>query len=230
MKILAFGAHPDDVEFGCGGVLLEQIAYGHEVAVVCLTLGEAGSSGTPVQRKQETELAVKMLGARVDFWDIGGDCHIEYTNQNRLRIARKIREECPDIILIPTLDQNQHPDHRIVAELVRDASRLARYKGLQELLDLPAHAVGSIWHFPVLAFPEHHPDVIVDVSNVIDQWREAMMCHESQMKHKNYLELILGRSRTWGLSAGVEYGIALWKSAPLVMNNLAPVQNTARSF
>ncbi len=78
MKILAIGAHPDDIEFGCAPVLLKEIKKGNHVDLLVLSRGEAGSSGTPDQREQESRKAARLMGAAIKFLDFGGDCQMRY--------------------------------------------------------------------------------------------------------------------------------------------------------
>lgn len=78
MKLLAFGAHPDDLEFGIGGLMIKEIEKGNNVKYIVCSLGEAGSAGTPEGRKQESIEAAKISGAEIEFLDFGGDCHIQY--------------------------------------------------------------------------------------------------------------------------------------------------------
>ena len=73
LRILAVGAHPDDLEFGCGGVLLAEAARGSEISLCICSRGEAGSNGTPNEREAEARSAAQILGAKIDFLELGGD-------------------------------------------------------------------------------------------------------------------------------------------------------------
>src|SRR5712691_6385387 len=81
MNILAFGPHPDDVEFGCAPILMQEADRGHQVRILVATRGEASSSGTPEQREREARAAADVIGASIEFLDVnsdlGGDCHIQ---------------------------------------------------------------------------------------------------------------------------------------------------------
>src|SRR5690348_5377567 len=129
MKILAVGAHPDDVEFGCAPLLIQEVKNGHQVRILVLSKGEAGSSGTPEERARESCEAARIIGAELEFLDFGGDCHLRHTPENSVEMARQIRTFQPDIVLAPTLEENQHPDHSVAGRIVRDAARLARFGG-----------------------------------------------------------------------------------------------------
>src|SRR5271155_5766540 len=105
MNILAVGAHPDDIEFGCAAILLKEIKKGNRVKLLVLSRGEAGTGGTPEQREQESREAARTMGAEIEFLDFGGDCRIEYTLENRLRIAAEIRKVRPSIVLAPSTSE-----------------------------------------------------------------------------------------------------------------------------
>src|ERR1051326_5371064 len=149
MKILAVGAHPDDVEFGCAPVLIQEVQKGHEARILVTSKGEAGSAGTPEERAQESRDAARIIGAAIQFLELGGDCHIQYTPANSMLLALEIRRFKPDVVLAPHLDENQHPDHSAVGKIVRDAARLARYAGLQDLEELPPHPITSLYYYTI---------------------------------------------------------------------------------
>ncbi len=184
-KILAFGAHPDDVEFGCGGLLLKEIKNGAQVKIVIGSLGEAGTNGTPESRKAEAEAAAKFIGAEIEFLDMGGDCHILNTPANTIRLAEIIRTYQPDIVLAPSLTENQHPDHRVLAEMVRAAARFARYGGLSEIKNLPVHSIDALYFYPSSAEFDTKPDVVIDVSAEYDDWVKAIEAVNRPRKHKD---------------------------------------------
>jgi LmbE family N-acetylglucosaminyl deacetylase len=230
MKILAVGAHPDDVEFGCAPVLKLESRAGHEVRILVASRGEAASSGTPEQREAESREAAAILGAEVEFLDLGGDCHIQYNERSSLRFAREIRAFRPQIVLAPSLDANQHPDHVAVGKAVRDGARLARYGGLGELRDLAPHRIESLYFYCITQSFLSPPDVLVDVSSVVDSWREAMACHESQMKTRSYASLVLARAQAAGAAMGADYAVPLWRNDPLSATALSALPPSARHF
>ena len=228
--IVAFGAHPDDIEFGCGAVLIKEIKKGNTVTMVDCSLGEAGTAGTAVIREREAKAAARSIGAAIEFLDFGGDCHIAETVLHRIKLAERIRVLKPDIILAPTPDENQHPDHLAVSRLVRDASRLARYGGLKELKHLPPHVISALYYYAVTRFTSQQPDIIVDISEVMHEWRTMMSCHETQVQNKSYLELQETRSRFLGLSSGVEYAMGLWCNDPIAVDHLSLLDRGSRNF
>lgn len=218
-KILAFGAHPDDVEFGAGGLLIKEIEHGSQVKIVVCSLGEAGTNGTPEGRKAEAEAAAKYMGAEIEFIDLGGDGHMVATPEYALRFAVVIRDYQPDVVLAPLLIENQHPDHHVVAQLARSACRLSRYGGLAELSG-KSHTVKHLYHFPSSPGVSSRPDIVIDVSDQYERWVEAMSLHASQMKTKNYIEMVGSRARMMGASIGVRYAAILWTSDPMLVETL----------
>jgi LmbE family N-acetylglucosaminyl deacetylase len=230
VNILAFGPHPDDVEFGCAPVLIKEIENGNRVKIVVLSRGEAGTSGTPEGREQEARAAAKLIGAEIGFLDLGGDCHIEYGSENTIRLAGEIRKERPDVVLAPSPAENQHPDHVAVAGLARAACRLARYGGLAELRSLAPHKIGSLLFYNITSHLGAAPDFVIDVSDVAEKWEAAMLCHVSQVASKSYLDLQLSAARTLGLLAGVELAVGLFKNDPVRMSDLSVVARSAREF
>src|ERR1700687_1810365 len=205
MKILAVGAHPADVESGCAPVLIQEVRNGHEARILVTSKGEAASAGTPEERAQEARDAARIIGAAIQFLELGGDCHIEHNPANAMTLAREIRRFKPDIVLAPHLGENQHPDHAAVGKIVRDAARLARYGGLRDLEDLPPHPITSLYYYAITQVFIDPPELVVDVSAAREAWEAAIHCHKSQMKTRNYLDMVLSRARTLGAAVGVEY-------------------------
>jgi bacillithiol biosynthesis deacetylase BshB1 len=230
MKILAFGAHPDDIEFGVGGLIIKEIQKGSTVKNIVCTLGEAGTSGTPEGRKQEAENAAKLMGAEIEFLDLGGDCHITNSPENSIKIAKAIRMFKPEIVLAPELQANQHPDHYALAQLAQSACRLARYGGLKEIKDLPVHKVNALYYYPSRAEWGSKPDLFIDVSENWEKWTQAMACHESQMKTKGYINLVGSKASAWGASIGAERAIALWSNDPLRVDSLSDLNLSSRNY
>jgi LmbE family N-acetylglucosaminyl deacetylase len=224
--LLVFGAHPDDIEFGCGGIVAAETRT-RAVHLVVGSLGEAGSHGTPDQRRQEAEQAASILGATLGFVELGGDAHFQRSPHHALKLAEVIRQHRPATVLAPTPARNQHPDHAVLGELVRDATRLARYGGLKELQDRP-HAIDQLLFYAITA--EERAPILVDVSQSVDQWRSAMEAHGSQTAARQYVDLQLSRAHALGLSAGVDYAIGLYPNDPLLLDSLSQVQRSARRF
>lgn len=233
-SILAFGAHPDDIEFGCGGVIARETENGRSVHFVVCSRGEAATNGTPAARVREAKRAAALLGATIEFVDLGGDAHIEERAAGAITLAAIIRRLEPSVILAPSLGENQHPDHPRLGRMVRDAGRLARYGGVKELRGAAPHSISQLFFYSITPDAESATSacVLVDVSTpaVIARWTAAMEAHESQLKTRRYVELQLTRARLNGLRAGVEHAIALYPGGPIVVTDLEALERGAHQF
>jgi LmbE family N-acetylglucosaminyl deacetylase len=232
--VLAFGAHPDDIEFGCGGVIALETQAGRTAHLVICSQGESATNGLPTRRVEEARNAATLLGASVEFTQLGGDAHFDVSSSQVIRLAAIIRRVAPRIVLAPTLVENQHPDHAKLGRMVRDAVRVARYGGVRELVDQPPHVVEQLLYFAVTsgAEPKEGGRVLIDVSGakVMATWKAAMEAHATQRQTRDYAELQLTRARLNGLNAGVGYAIPLWPNDDLVFDSLAPLNRSARRF
>ena len=177
VQVLAIAAHRDDVELTCGGTLARAAALGQATGIIDLTKGEMGTRGTAELREREATRAAEILGVRervnLGFPDAG----IFNTNETRAALVCEIRRLQPAVVLAPALS-GRHPDHRITAELVRDACFLA---------GLAKYAPGSAAHRPkkvlhCLSYREDHvkPTFVVDVSDVFEKKMAAIQAYESQ--------------------------------------------------
>ena len=233
LRILAVGAHPDDIEFGCGGILLVEAARGAEVFLCVCSRGESGTNGTPDEREAETRNAARLLGAKLEFLELGGDCHIASSPANAIAVARTIRAAKPNVLLAPVTSPDQHPDHAAVGRLCRDAARLARYGGIPELRDSPPHAVDHHFSYAVTPGAEpagHRGRIRFDISAHSTRWAELMECHQTQLRTRRYIELQTARARLLGLEAGVEYAQALFASDDLLIESLTEMPRSVRLF
>jgi LmbE family N-acetylglucosaminyl deacetylase len=232
--LLAFGAHPDDIEFGCGGVIAKESRAGRPAHLVTCSRGEAATRGTPEERTAEAQQSAALLGATLEFVELDGDARLEVRAAHAMKIAAVIRRKRPGIVMAPTLEPNQHPDHWRLGRLVQDAARLARYGGIRELEALAPHAIEQLFFYAVTpeGEPKGTPPVLVDVSEpeVIAAWTAAMKAQASQTKLLNYVELQLTRARLLGLRAGVSHAIALYPNDPIVVRTLGQVGQGARRF
>jgi LmbE family N-acetylglucosaminyl deacetylase len=232
--LLAFGAHPDDIEFGCGGVIASESQAGRNVHLVVSSRGEAGTHGTPEQRVAEAKESARLLGATIEFVELDGDAHLELRAVHAIRLAEIIRRVCPATVLAPSLVENQHPDHWRLGKLVRDAARLARFGGLKELRSAPSHTIQQLLFYAVTpeAEPTNITPILIDISSpdFLRIWTAAMKAHATQVSARNYIELQLNRARLLGTRAGVDYAIALFPNEPLLFGSLAGAGIGARGF
>ena len=232
--LLVFGAHPDDIEFGCGGIIAKEVRAGHAAHFVICSQGEAGTHGTPAQRKREATKAAAILGATVELIKLDGDAHLDIRAAHAIKLAGIIRRVQPDVVLAPSVVDNQHPDHAKLGRLVRDAARLARYGGVKELRTREPHAIGRLYFYAVTpeAEPRDVTPVLVDISDpeIIGRWRRAMEAHASQVSARGYVELQLTRARLLGARAGIGHAMALFPNEPPVVDSLWQSGGGARGF
>jgi LmbE family N-acetylglucosaminyl deacetylase len=233
-SLLVFGAHPDDIEFGCGGIIARETRAGRVAHFVVCSRGEAATHGTPEQRIVEAQNAAEILGATLEFLELDGDAHLEISVSHAIKLAAMIRRVRPEVVLAPTLVENQHPDHGRLGRLVRDAARLARYGGVRELRELAPHAIDQLFYYAssLEAEPRDTTPVLFDVSapEVVETWTAAMEAHSSQTNARRYVEMQLTRARLHGLAAGIDYAIPLFPNDRIVVDSLAAVNRGARHF
>ncbi|MBU6453243.1 MAG: PIG-L family deacetylase [Cyanobacteria bacterium REEB67] len=232
--LLVFGAHPDDIEFGCGAVIAAETQAGRAAHFVVCSLGEAGTHGSAEQRRDEACRAAALLGATIEFVELDGDSHLEVRAVHAIKLAGIIRRLRASTVLATTPTENQHSDHARLGQLVRDAARIARYGGLKELIDLPAHSIERLLFYAVT--PDGEPrdlaPILIDISasEVSRAWVAAMQAHGSQAATRSYVDLQLTRARLLGARAGIEYAMALYPNEPLVFESLAAAGRGARNF
>lgn len=232
--VLAFGAHPDDIEFGCGAVIAQETTAGRTARFVICSQGESSTHGMPERRVEEARHAASLLGASVEFIHLGGDAHFEFSVHQVIQLAGIIRRVAPRVVLAPTLVENQHPDHAKLGRMVRDAARIARYGGVKELRGQAPHAIEQLLYFAVTpgAEPKEGGRILIDVSapKVLATWKTAMEAHATQRQTRDYAELQIARAKLNGLVAGVAYAIPLWPNDELIFDSLEPLRRSARHY
>lgn len=232
--VLAFGAHPDDIEFGCGGVIARETRAGRAAHFVVCSRGEAATHGQPEQRVAEAQRAAALLGATIEFVELDGDSHLEVRTAHAITLAGVLRRTRPGVVLAPSLVENQHPDHSRLGRLVGAAARLARFGGVRELSAWPPHAIGQLLFYALTreSEPDNISPVLMDISppEVVAAWVAAMRAHASQTSARDYVDLQLTRARLHGFGAGVEYATALFPADPLVFTSLSGLGRGARGF
>ena len=176
LDILAFGAHPDDVELFAGGTLAKMAALGHSTGVVDLTRGELGTRGTPAIRRQEARKAASILQLKVRE-NLGlADGNVSVTPAARLKVIRMLRKHCPRVVLTHYWD-DRHPDHVNTSRLVTEAvhhSGLAKIRTGQDRYRPPV-----LLYFKLPA--NLPPSFVVDISDYIEQRNAAIGAYRSQL-------------------------------------------------
>ena len=217
LDILAFGAHPDDVELGAGGILATHAASGKKVGIVDLTRGEMGSRGTPELRDAEALEAAQILGCAVRENLYMSDGQISYDFESQLLVAKIVRKYQPDIVLMnaPT---DRHPDHGRASRLVEEACFIS---GLHKIeLDDNEKQLAP-WRpksmYKYLQFYNLNPDLIVDISAGFEQKITSIKAHTSQfydpnsnepetvIASKEFLDSVVARAQDWGRIIGATY-------------------------
>ncbi len=184
LRIICFGAHPDDCEIQAGGVAASWAAKGHKVKLVSVTNGDIGhwrEAGGPLasRRKAEVEQAARILGTTAEVLDIH-DGELEPTLENRRKITRLIREWNADLVLSPR-PNDYHPDHRYTAVLVQDAAYMVTVPFFCP--DVPAMKKNPVFMYYPDRFQKptpFQPDVAISIDPVIEKKLDALDALESQ--------------------------------------------------
>ena len=218
LDILAFAAHPDDVELSCCGTLLLHHAMGKKIGIVDLTRGEMGTRGTPEIRMQEAEQASKIL--RLDARENLGfaDCFFKDDKEHKLKVVSLIRKYQPEIVLANSI-MDRHPDHGRAAKLVAESCFLAGLSKTETSLNGTSQSpwkVKSLFHY--IQDRYIRPDFVVDITDWHEKKMEAVMSFKSQfynpaskeadtpISSKTFLEFLHARAEEMGHAIGVKYG------------------------
>ncbi len=223
--LLSIGAHPDDVEVGTGGVLIDLQKRGYKCGLVILTQGEMGTGGTPEIRAQEVKDAATILGADIIQTFDWGDTRLEDSYDKRLELARIIRQTRPRIILAPYPHvghgrRQSHPDHVASGVLALNAANLAALKKV----DIPGepHLVTRIFHY--FLPPGVTPNFVVDITPHFEQWIAALSAHRSQFlnpeKSRDYIENLTAMARSFGMQARCKYGQGFCAVEPVLVKDI----------
>jgi len=219
LDFLAFGAHPDDVELGCGATLAKLVSQGKKVGIVDLTRGELGTRGSAEIRTKETKEASKILGITIrenmDF----KDGFFRNDEEHQLKIIQVIRKYQPDFIFCNAPD-DRHIDHPKGSQLIVEASFLS---GLIKINTDDSSGnpqkhwrPKNIYHY--IQWKNLDPDFIFDVSGFHNAKMNAVKCYSSQfydpkskepetpISNKNFLDFVQSRANDFGRLIGVEHG------------------------
>ena len=212
VDVLVFGAHPDDVELGCGGTVIKLVEQGKKVAIIDLTRGELGTRGTAESRKEECENATKILGVamreNMDF----KDGFFKDDEKHKLALIKKIRKYCPEIV-IANATTDRHPDHGRGSQIVVDACFLS---GLEKVnTKQKVWRPKAIYHY--IQFNHLQPDFVINISRQMEKKIEAVKAYKTQfynsdsketetiISKKGFLESVKYRAQDLGRQANCEY-------------------------
>ncbi|AUP77956.1 bacillithiol biosynthesis deacetylase BshB1 [Flavivirga eckloniae] len=218
LDILAIGAHPDDVELGCGATIAKEIANGKKVGIIDLTRGELGTRGTAETRDVEADNAAKILGATVRVNMKFADGFFTNDKKHQLEIVKMIRKYQPEIVLCNAVD-DRHIDHGKGSKLVSDACFLSGLIKIEthdseNTLQQPWRPK-QVYHY--IQWKNLEPDFTVDVSGFIDKKMASVLAYKTQfydsgskepetpISSKNFTDSVIYRARDLGRLVGVEY-------------------------
>jgi len=215
LDVLVFGAHPDDVELGCGGTVAKMVAQGKKVAIVDLTQGELGTRGSAELREQEANAAAEILGVKTRL-NLGlKDGFFQCDLDSLHSVVEVIRKYKPSIVIANAL-ADRHPDHGRGAELVAQACFLSGLKKV-ETPDYPeVHRPTALYHY--IQDLERIPDLVVDITGYEKQKMNAIQAYRSQFFDPNstepatpistpeFLDRLVGRDSAMGRPCGFKAG------------------------
>lgn len=221
LDILAIGVHPDDVELGCSGTLINEIKRGKKAGIVDLTQGELGTRGTIETRYKESAEAAMIIGVQARENLKMRDGFFENDEEHKLKLITAIRKYQPDIVIGNVL-HDRHPDHGRAGKMIADCcylSGLAKIKtkdeqGNEQPRWRPAYVLHYIqdWY--------HEPDILIDISDVFDQRMKSIEAYTTQfhtgqtenngepqtyISTPDFLESVIARARMFGKRIGVKY-------------------------
>ena len=220
LDILAIGAHPDDVELGCGATIAKEIANGKKVGIIDLTRGELGTRGTAETRDEESSNAAKIMGVATRTNMEFSDGFFMNDKFHQLELIKMIRKFKPDIVLCNAIN-DRHIDHGKGSQLVSDACFLSGLLKVDTKIEdedgwqepwRPKH----VYHY--IQWKHIEPDFVVDVTGFMDKKMEAVMAYKTQffdpsskepetpISSSNFTDSIKYRARDLGRLIGVEDG------------------------
>jgi len=217
LDILAFGAHPDDVELGAAATIAKEISLGKKVGIVDLTQGELGTRGSKELRKVEASKAAKVLGVSLRENLKFADGFFVNDKEHQIEVVKLIRKYKPEIVLCNAVD-DRHIDHGKGSKLVSDACFLS---GLQKIETTFDGEVQKKWRpklvYHYLQWKNTSPDFVVDVSGFMDIKMDAVLAYASQfydskskeeetpISSKNFTESVQYRAKELGRLIGVDH-------------------------
>ena len=217
VDVLAIGAHPDDVELGCGGTIAKLISEGKKVAIVDLTQGELGTRGTNETRAVEAKKATEILGVSARENLKMKDGFLVNSEEYQIQIVKIIRKYQPEIVLCNAID-DRHPDHAKAAKLVSDACFLSGLIKIETELDSikqMSWRPKQVFHY--IQWKNIEPDFVIDITGFLDKKIEACLAYKTQfydptstepmtpIATKDFLESLTYRAQDLGRLSGVEH-------------------------
>lgn len=220
LDILAIGVHPDDVELGCSGVLINEIRAGKKAGIIDLTQGELGTRGTIETRYAEAAEAARIIGASIRENLKMRDGFFRNDEEHQMLLIRALRKYRPEIVIGNVLD-DRHPDHGRAGHMIADACFLSGLAKIETLGDdgkpqekwRPKHVLHYLqdWY--------HEPDLLVDITDAFEQRMDSIKAYTTQFHTGNestegpqtyistpdFLDAVVARARMFGKRIGVRY-------------------------
>lgn len=233
LDILAFGAHPDDVELSCGATIAKEIALGKKVGIVDLTRGELGTRGTAEIRDEEAAEAAKVLGVSIRENLRFRDGFFINNEEHQLEVIKMIRKYKPDIVLCNAVD-DRHIDHGKGSKLVSDAcflSGLIRIETTLNDINQQAWRPKHVYHY--IQWKNLSPDFVIDTTGYMDVKVTSLMAYKSQFYNpdskepvtpiatKNFKDSIYYRAQDLGRLINTEHGEGFIAERYVAVNSLA---------
>ena len=233
LDILAFGAHPDDVELGCGGTIAKEISLGKKVGIIDLTRGELGTRGSKEIRDTEAAKAAEILGISIRENLNMRDGFFVNDESHQLEIIKILRKYKPEIVLCNAID-DRHIDHGKGSKLVSDACFLS---GLSKIETKFNKEIQESWRpklvYHYIQWKNIQPDFVVDISGFNEIKVAAILAYGSQFYNpdstepetliasKNFLESLSYRNQDLGRLIGVDYAEGFTVERFLAVNSLS---------
>jgi len=232
LDILAFGAHPDDVELGCAGTIAKEISLGKKVGIIDLTRGELGTRGTAEIRDKEANKAAEILNISVRENLNFRDGFFKNNEKHQLEVIQMIRKYQPEIVLCNAID-DRHIDHSKGSKLVSDACFLSGLLKIETSLDGKIQQPWRpklVYHY--IQWKNIEPDFVVDVSGFMDIKIQSILAYDSQFYNpntnepetpitsKNFLDSVKYRAQDLGRLIGTEYAEGFTVERYLAVNSL----------
>ncbi|PTD15572.1 bacillithiol biosynthesis deacetylase BshB1 [Flavobacterium columnare] len=232
LDILAFGAHPDDVELGCAGTLAKEASLGKKVGIVDLTRGELGTRGTAEIRDLEALKAAEILKVKIRENLNFKDGFFSNDEQHQLQVIKMIRKYKPEIVLCNAV-QDRHIDHPKGSSLVSDACFLSGLPKIKTELEgqyQEAWRPKKVYHY--IQWMNIKPDFAVDISGFIELKMQSILAYSSQfydpnssepetpITSKNFLESVQYRAQDLGRLIGTDFAEGFTVERCLAVSNL----------
>jgi len=233
LDVLAIGAHPDDVELGCSGTLINEIKRGKKAGIIDLTQGEMGTRGTIETRSNEAADAAKIIGAHVRENLKLRDGFFLNDETNQLKLVKSLREYQPEIV-IGNILEDRHPDHGRAGHLIYDACFLSGLGKIETNNDdgSPQEKWRPKYLLHYLQDRFYEPDLILDVSEVWEQRLKSIKAYKTQFYNSDspepqtyisspgFLEAIIARARLLGKRIGVQFAEGFISKKNIGIKNL----------